>query len=43
VIIDYAGSSRFVPAAGAAVELDDPGLPGNRTSCIGWSVVGNWI
>ena len=28
--IDYAGPSRFVPASGDAVELDDPGLPGNH-------------
>jgi predicted dehydrogenase len=30
VFIDYSGPSRFVPAAGAAVGLDDPGLPGNH-------------
>ena len=28
--IDYAGPSRFVPASGDAVELDDPDLPGNH-------------
>jgi predicted dehydrogenase len=30
VFIDYAGPSRFVRASGAAVALDDPGLPGNH-------------